>query len=121
MVIFIKHASVINGFKNALSGFWWSIKSQTNFRIHLTFALLAFSLGYFLRVNFYEWLILITVVFFTLVLELINTSIEQTTDAITKEFHPVIKRAKDVSAAAVLMYAIYSAIIGILIFGTKLL
>ncbi len=118
---FVKHSSIQNGFKNAISGFFWSIQSQVNFRLHLLFATLAIALGFLLKVNYYEWLLLITAIFFTLVLELINTSIEQTTDAITKEFHPIIKRAKDVSAAAVLIYALYSLILGVLIFGSKLI
>ena len=66
------------------------------------------------------WLILITVITGVLTLELVNTSLEQTTDAITEQYNKVIKQAKDVSAAAVLIYALYSLIIAALIFGPKL-
>jgi diacylglycerol kinase len=41
-------------------------------------------------------------------------------DRISPEYHPVTKRAKDLSAAAVLISAIAAAAIGILIFGPPL-
>lgn len=121
MMKYIKHRGVINGFKNAFGGLFWSFHSQLNFRIHVFFTVLAFALGLLLRISYHEWLVVITVISTMLTLELINTSIEQTTDAITLEHNPLIKRAKDVSAAAVLTYASYTILIGLLIFGPKLL
>lgn len=89
-------------------------------RIHLIAVLFVVLLGIFLKINYLEWFVVITVIFTTIVLELVNTSIEQTTNAITAEFNPFVKRAKDVSAAAVLVYAVYAGLIGLLIFGGKL-
>ena len=48
--------------------------------------------------------------------EMINSSIEQMTDLITKEHHEEAEIAKDVSAGMVLLTALGSIIVGILIF-----
>ncbi len=118
MIKFIKKSSVKQGFKNAFAGLFWAFQSQINFKIHSFFMVFSIALGIFFKISYQEWLIVISTIATVLVLELINTSIEQTTDAVAKnEFNPVIKRAKDVSAAAVLIYALYAIIIGAVIFG----
>lgn len=117
---YIKVRTVKQGFRNAFAGLGWAFKSQVNFKIHALGLLVSVALAYLLKINYYEWLMLLTVITGVLTLELVNTSLEQTTDAITPEFHPVIKRAKDTAAAAVLIYALYSLIVAILIFGSKI-
>ena len=48
--------------------------------------------------------------------ETLNTAIEFLADAVSSEHHPLIEKAKDVAAGAVLISAIGSAVIGTLIF-----
>lgn len=55
-----------------------------------------------------------------LVIETINTGLEQTTDAIDRKIREDIKIAKDVSAAAMLLYAAGSFIIACIIFVPRL-
>lgn len=120
MNIFKKEIGILASFKYAFEGLSWAIKEQINLKIHFLFTIAVILLGFLFAINYYEWLIIISLIFTILVLELMNTSIEQTTDAITKEFNPIIKRAKDVSAAAILIYSLYAVIIGLIIFGSKL-
>lgn len=117
---FIKIRTVKQGFINAFSGLFWAFGSQINFRIHLLGLLLAVFGAFFLKTNYYEWLILLTVITGVMTLELVNTSLEQTTDAITDRYNPIIKHAKDTAAASVLIYAIYSLIVAALVFGPKI-
>ena len=49
-----------------------------------------------------------------------NTAVEFMGDAVTREQHPLIGKAKDVAAGAVLVTAIAAVIIGVLVFGTHL-
>ena len=56
-----------------------------------------------------------------LALELVNTAVEATVDLFTEERKPLAKKAKDAAAGAVLIVAIFAAVIGILIFIPKLL
>ena len=52
--------------------------------------------------------------------ELINTAIEATVDLVTEEYHPLAKVAKDTAAAAVFVFAIVAVLVGIIIFGPKI-
>jgi diacylglycerol kinase len=63
-------------------------------------------------------IIVIGAVFLT---ELLNSSIESLADLIDPEFNELIMRAKDYSAAAVLMSAIVAIVVGGLIFIPKFL
>ena len=42
-------------------------------------------------------------------------------DLASEEYHPLAKKAKDTAAGAVLIAAIAAAVIGVIIFGPKLL
>ena len=108
-------------FKNAFNGLVWSLKTQPNYRIHLSLSILALSLGFWLQISYTEFLIIIMVIMAGLVVETINTAIESTTDAIDTTIREDIKISKDVSAAAMLIYAIGSTIIAIIIFLPKII
>jgi diacylglycerol kinase (ATP) len=48
--------------------------------------------------------------------EALNTAFEFLCDVASPEFHPLVKQAKDVAAAAVLIAAMGATIIGLLVF-----
>ena len=81
--------------------------------------LLVIIMGIILRISKIEWIICIILFGFVISLELVNTAIENVVDLVTMEKNPKAKIAKDVSAAAVLIAAITSAIIGLIIFIPK--
>jgi diacylglycerol kinase len=68
-----------------------------------------------------EWLIILSLIVLGLVVEMINTAIETTTDAITKEWRNDIKIAKDVAAASMLVFATGAGLIACTIYIPKLL
>jgi diacylglycerol kinase (ATP) len=53
--------------------------------------------------------------------ELANTAIEALTDLVSPEYHPLAGKAKDVAAGAVLMAAVAALVVGLLIFGPRVL
>jgi undecaprenol kinase len=116
---YVKVRTLKQGFINAFAGLGWAFKTQNNFKIHFLALFIALFFGFILRITYPEWLILITVVAGALILELVNTSLEQATDAFTTEYNHFIKQAKDTAAAAVLVYAFYSLVIAIIIFGPR--
>jgi diacylglycerol kinase len=61
-------------------------------------------------------MIVIIVVVFGLIVEMVNTAIEEATDAITSEHREEIKVAKDVAAGAMLIYALGAVVIAAIIF-----
>ncbi|MBI5127707.1 diacylglycerol kinase family protein [Candidatus Roizmanbacteria bacterium] len=104
---------------HAVDGLRWALKTQPNYRIHITLSLLAIILGMLLKVSYLEFLIIIFLITVGLVIETLNTGLEQTTDAIDRKIREDIKIAKDVAAAAMLIYAIGSFIIACFIFIPK--
>ena len=117
---YIKVRTFKQSFRNAFAGLFWAFRTQINFKFHIFGLLVALFLAISLKINYYEWLIVLTVATGVLTLELLNTSLEQTTDAITDQYHPVIKKAKDTAAAAVLVYAFYSLIVALIVFWPKI-
>ena len=107
--------------KNAFNGLVWSLKTQPNYRIHLSLSLLALALSYWLKISNSELLIIIFLITVGLVIETINTAIESATDAIDTKIREDIRITKDVSAAAMLIYAIGAIIIAIMIFLPKII
>lgn len=107
--------------KNAFNGLIWSFKTQPNYRIHLSLSLASLGFGFWLKISYIEYLIIIFLITVGLVIETINTSIEEATDAIDIKIREDIRIAKDVSAAAMLIYAIGATIIAMMIFLPKIL
>ncbi|MDH7476723.1 MAG: diacylglycerol kinase family protein [Microgenomates group bacterium] len=106
--------------KNALAGLKWAIRTQPNYRVHFSLSLLALLGSYYWHVSSGEFLLIIFLITIGLVIETVNTAIEETTDAIDKKWRDDIKIAKDVSAAAMLIFALGSVIIASLIFIPKI-
>ncbi len=69
-----------------------------------------------LRISLIEWGLIILTMAFVWITESFNTVYERLFDLVDPTINPIVKIGKDVSAAAVLISAIVSIIIGILIF-----
>ena len=113
--------STKKSFIYAFEGIKLTYKNEPNFRIQLILALLSTFLGIVLSISQTEWLILITVIFMVLLLELINSSLEALVDLVSPEINEKAKIAKDTAAGAVLVSSILSLVIGIIIFLPKIL
>ena len=108
-------------FLNALTGIRTAYKSQKNLRIHIVTGIFVIIIGIFLKVSILEWLILLLTILIVVITEMINTSLEFTVDLCSAEYSKQAKRAKDVSAAGVLITAVFASIIGAIIFLPKFL
>ena len=104
----------------ALEGIASTVKSEINFRIHLLVAALVIIAGFCLNISLFEWVIVLLLIGGMLAFELANTAIERIADFVSKDYHPLVKAAKDAGAGAVLVYAFVSVIIGIIIFVPKI-
>ncbi|NCU18477.1 diacylglycerol kinase family protein [Pallidibacillus pasinlerensis] len=108
-------------FKYAFEGIVSAFKKERNLKIHFVIAAVVIVLGALFKLHKLEWIILILTIGIMIVLELINTSIERTIDLITEDYHPLAKQAKDIAAAACLVFAICTVIIGLIIFLPKII
>jgi diacylglycerol kinase (ATP) len=67
------------------------------------------------------WCALVLAIMAVWTAEALNTALEFLADAATPQMHPLVKKAKDVAAGAVLLSAIGAAIVGVLVFWPHLL
>ncbi len=102
--------SRIKSFGYALEGIGTLIVTQRNAQIHLLATLVVIGTGLWLQLHASDWILLFTSISIVWIAEALNTAIEYLADAQTKEQHPLIKKAKDVAAAAVLIAALNSVI-----------
>lgn len=107
--------------RHALEGVLWALKTQPNFRVHLLISTFVFLLGWYLVLSLTEWVVVFLTITIGLVVEMVNTAIEATTDAIDTKIRPDIKIAKDVSAGAMLIYATGAVIIALIMFLPKIM
>ncbi|QOR68984.1 diacylglycerol kinase family protein [Cytobacillus suaedae] len=109
---------LLKSFSFATEGLIHAIKRERNLQIHLVISVFVIGLSFYLNITKIEWSIVIILIGGMLSLELMNTAIERVVDLVTKEYHPIAKIAKDVAAAAVLVFALISVVVGSIIFSS---
>lgn len=107
-------------FRHAGRGLRWAVSSQANLRVHLAAVALVLVLALLFRFSSLELVALLLCFAIVIAAELFNTTLEVLIDYAWPEHHPMIGRAKDVAAAAVLVAAIGAAAVGLLLFGRHL-
>jgi diacylglycerol kinase (ATP) len=108
-------------FRHAFMGIWFVLRSQHNAWLHAAASVLALVLAGVLHVNVRafttgEWADLVIAIVLVWVAETFNTGLEVLANAVTGKRHPVLKIAKDVAAAAVLMAAVGALVVGLILF-----
>ena len=94
-----------NPFYYAIKGWGHALKTELNLKFDVLVAILTIVLGIVFKISINEWMICITLIGLVLSAELMNTAVE----------------TKDISAGAVLILAIASAIVGGIIFIPKII
>lgn len=92
----------------AIRGIAQAFAAEASFRTQSGFALGALMLLLILRPRPVWWALIAITVASVLAAELINTSLEQVADRLHPERHPMIARAKDCAAGAVLVLSLAS-------------
>ena len=104
----------------ALQGIKHGWKCEEHLRIHTLAAVVAIMLGILLRINLWEWCVVLLSIGIVISAELMNAAIERLADRITKEKDPLIGQAKDLAAGAVLIVSLVALVLGMIIFLPKL-
>jgi diacylglycerol kinase len=110
----------IKSFSYAFDGIKTLFIEEHNARIHFFLSIVVILLGFFYKIDTYEWVAILLCMGLVFALEAINSSIENLADFCTKEKDPLIKKSKDLAAAAVLIAAIISLFIAGIIFIPKI-
>ena len=111
---------VANSFNHAYRGLVYAVRTQRNVRFHVVAAAAVLVISLLVGVSKLELAILILAIMAVFVAEIFNTALEFTIDLVTREYHPLAKLAKDVSAGAVLVTSVAALAVGYLILADDL-
>lgn len=95
-------------------------RKERNMQIHITFALIAIILSFYLGISSLEWIFIIFCIGKVISSEISNSSLETLADGVHPEQNEKVGMAKDKAAGHVLVDAIISVIIGLIIFVPKI-
>lgn len=96
------------------------LRTQRNSWIHSTATICVIALSLWLGLSFVQWAILVLTIGLVWMAEFVNTALEAVVDLASPDIHPLARVGKDVGAAAVLVAAITSVVVGLLILGPAL-
>ncbi|MGB9847777.1 MAG: diacylglycerol kinase family protein [Minisyncoccia bacterium] len=111
---------LIKSFSFAFDGLKEAIKGHS-FRVMLFIVILVCILGILFKISLLEWVMIVLSMGLVLTLEIINTAWERSFDYLRPEINPIVKVAKDLVAAAVLVASLTALIVGFLVFLPKIL
>ncbi len=115
-----RSVSRLDSFRHAFAGWGYMLRTQRNAWIHASATVLVTGLGLWLGLSRLEWAVIILVIGLVWMAEFVNTALEAVVDLACPDLHPLAKAGKDVAAAAVLVGAVTSVIVGLLILGPPL-
>ncbi len=110
----------LRSFSHAFAGWWYVIRTQQNAWIHTMASVCVVVLATWLNLPVRDWAVLILTIAMVWTAEFLNTALEAVVDLASPDHHPLAKVGKDVGAAAVLIAAFSSVLIGLLILGPPL-
>ncbi|HRZ97624.1 MAG TPA: diacylglycerol kinase family protein [Paludibacter sp.] len=115
----MKKYRFVRSFLFALQGVRQVFTTEANMRIHLVFTALVIICGFIFKISVTEWMFCLMSFGWVISMEMMNTAIEKYVDFVTPEYHTAAGHAKDIAAGAVLISALFAAIVGLIIFVPK--
>ena len=110
-------AKRIKSFQYAFRGAALMLKSQHNAWIHAVATILVLFFGFYFDLGGGQWCMLVLAIMAVWTSEALNTALEFLADVASPEIHPLVEKAKDVAAGAVLISAAGAVVIAILVLG----
>ena len=110
----------VRSFRYAGEGLWYALRTQPNFRVHVVATVAVVVLGVWLGLPPQSWAALALTIGVVLITEITNTAAEALVDLVSPQYHPLAKQAKDLAAAAVLIAALVSIVVGVAVLGPPL-
>ncbi|MFT5373160.1 MAG: diacylglycerol kinase (ATP), partial [Lysobacterales bacterium] len=87
-----------------------AFRHEAAFRQELLLFVILTGVSFWFAASVFEWLVLIVPLFILLIVELLNSAIENTVDRIGSELNELSGRAKDMGSAAVMISLILIAV-----------
>jgi diacylglycerol kinase len=108
-------------FGDAFRGLKLGIRGHSSFFVHFFFAALVIAAAAVLRCNLEQWCLLLGCIGMVLTAELFNSAIETLFRGLDEATKQRVWPCLDIAAGAVLMASITAAIVGIVVFGGRLI
>lgn len=105
----------------ALKGAFLLIRTEASIKIQIFIAIVMTAAGFYFEISNIEWILQIFAIALVLGIEGMNTAVEKISDFVQPEFDVKIGFIKDISAGAVMLVSIASAIIGLIIYLPKII
>jgi undecaprenol kinase len=99
----------------AWAGIRTLFREENNARIHALAVVCVLGVGWYLQFDWISWILILLCMGGVLALEAVNSAIEAVVDLVSPEPHPLAKKAKDLAAGAVLIFVLFSMVIGTIV------
>lgn len=106
----------IRSFGYAFRGILTLVGGEANARIHLAATIAVIALGMAFGLQTGEWTAIILAISTVWSAEAMNTAVERLADRTAPEHHPLVRAAKDVAAAGVLIASLGALAVGLAVF-----
>lgn len=91
---------LINAVYYSKEGYFAAYRDEEAFRQIVHTAVIALPLAWWLSEDWRDGILLAGVFFLSVIVELLNSALENTVDRVSLELHPLAKKAKDMGSAA---------------------
>ncbi len=103
-------------FRDAFRGVRAGMRGQLSFRVHIFMAIAVIIAATAMRMNMWQWCLLLLCIAGVLTAEMFNSALEHFAKAVEKDHNPQIGEALDTASAAVLFASLGAALVGSIIF-----
>ncbi len=108
--------SLAGAFANGFRGIGALLSTQRNSRVHLGATIAVVALGLWVGIGPSDWALLSIAIAAVWIAEAFNTALEFLSDAACPGRNPLVGRAKDVAAGAVIFASIGAVVVGLFVF-----
>ncbi|WP_148252664.1 diacylglycerol kinase [Aidingimonas lacisalsi] len=106
---------LVNSTRYSLKGLRAAYRNEPAFRQELVLCVILLPLAWWIGDTPVEWILLVGSCFMVLIVELLNSAVENVVDRIGTEHHELSGRAKDISSAAVMLALLIAAMTWLLL------
>ena len=106
----------LSSYQYAIRGIRLAFYYEHNMRYHFAAAIAVLIVNYLLHISRTDWLITLMLIGLAWMSEIFNTAIEKLADRVSAEHDPLIGKAKDLAAGAVVIICFFAVICALIIY-----
>jgi diacylglycerol kinase len=108
-------------FGYALKGIKVAWQEEAHFKFHVIAAATALLLSWYLQISKNEFFVVLIMIGIVMSAEIFNAALEELCDKYSTSHDPHLGKIKDLSAAAVLVSSTIALVVGVIIFGPRII